>query len=54
MSQLVIKSLSKAYGLIDRFSEDVDLTLNIQHLWPEVDLITSSQSQPGRQAPQDC
>jgi len=31
-------SLSKAYGLIDRFSEDVDLTLNIQHLWPEVDL----------------
>ena len=22
----------------DRFSEDVDLTLNIQHLWPEVDL----------------
>jgi hypothetical protein len=31
-------SLSKAYGLIDRFSEDVDLTLNIQHLWPDVDL----------------
>ena len=31
-------SLSKAHGLIDRFSEDVDLTLNIQHLWPEVDL----------------
>ena len=31
-------SLLKAYGLIDRFSEDVDLTLNIQHLWPEVDL----------------
>ena len=26
------------YGLIDRFSEDVDLTLNIQYLWPEVDL----------------
>ncbi|MFM7549306.1 MAG: nucleotidyl transferase AbiEii/AbiGii toxin family protein [Cyanobacteriota bacterium] len=24
-------SLSKAYGLIDRFSDDVDLTLNIQH-----------------------
>ena len=31
-------SLSRAYGLIDRFSEDVDLTLNIQPLWPEVDL----------------
>lgn len=31
-------SLSKAHGLIDRFSEDVDLTLNIQQLWPEVDL----------------
>lgn len=31
-------SLSKAHALIDRFSEDVDLTLNIQHLWPEVDL----------------
>jgi len=28
-------SLSKAYGLIDCFSVDVDLTLNIQHLWPE-------------------
>jgi predicted nucleotidyltransferase component of viral defense system len=25
-------SLSKAHGLIDRFSEDVDLTLNIQRL----------------------
>jgi hypothetical protein len=34
-------SLSKAYGLINRFSEDVDLTLNIQHLWPEVDLATA-------------
>ncbi len=31
-------SLSKAFGLIQRFSEDVDLTLNIQHLWPDVDL----------------
>lgn len=31
-------SLSKAHGLIDRFSEDVDLTLNIHRLWPEVDL----------------
>ena len=31
-------SLSKAHGLIERFSEDVDLTLNIKHLWPEADL----------------
>ncbi|MFM7653695.1 MAG: nucleotidyl transferase AbiEii/AbiGii toxin family protein, partial [Vulcanococcus sp.] len=31
-------SLSKAHGLIERFSEDVDLALNIQHLWPQVDL----------------
>ncbi len=44
-------SLSKAYGLIDRFSEDVDLTLNIQHLWPEVDLspaVNSSQAHSRR------
>ena len=46
-------SLSKANGLIDRFSEDVDLTLNIQRLWPEVDLAPACQSQPGRQAPQN-
>lgn len=40
-------SLSKAYGLINRFSEDVDLTLNIQHLWPEVDLARqSTQARP--------
>ena len=37
-------SLSKAYGLIDRFSEDVDLTLNIQHLWPVVDLAPAVHS----------
>ena len=37
-------SLSKAHGLIDRFSEDVDLTLNIQHLWPEVDLARAANS----------
>ena len=30
-------SLSKAHRLIERFSEDIDLNLNIQHLWPEVD-----------------
>lgn len=46
-------SLSKAYGLIDRFSEDVDLTLNIQHLWPEVDLspaVNPSQANKRRKA----
>jgi len=46
-------SLSKAYGLIDRFSEDVDLTLNIQHLWPEVDLapaVNPSQAEKRRKA----
>lgn len=46
-------SLSKAYGLIDRFSEDVDLTLNIQHLWPEVDLapaVKPSQAEKRRKA----
>jgi predicted nucleotidyltransferase component of viral defense system len=46
-------SLSKAYGLIDRFSEDVDLTLNIQHLWPEVDLspaVNPSQADRRRKA----
>lgn len=46
-------SLSKAYGLIDRFSEDVDLTLNIQHLWPEVDLsaaVNTSQADKRRKA----
>lgn len=46
-------SLSKAYGLIDRFSEDVDLTLNIQHLWPEVDLspvVNPSQADKRRKA----
>lgn len=46
-------SLSKAHGLIERFSEDVDLTLNIQHLWPEVDLSPAanpSQAQARRKA----
>lgn len=46
-------SLSKAYGLIDRFSEDVDLTLNIQHLCPEVDLapaVNPSQAEKRRKA----
>ena len=46
-------SLSKAHGLIERFSEDVDLTLNIQHLWPEVDLspaATPTQAQTRRKA----
>jgi len=46
-------SLSKAHGLIERFSEDVDLTLNIQHLWPEVDLSPAAnptQAQARRKA----
>jgi len=46
-------SLSKAHGLIERFSDDVDLTLNIQHLWPEVDLSPAanpSQAQARRKA----
>ena len=46
-------SLSKAHGLIERFSEDVDLTLNIQHLWPEVDLapaVNPSQAERRRKA----
>ncbi len=46
-------SLSKAYGLIDRFSEDVDLTFNIQQLWPEVDLspaVNPSQADKRRKA----
>jgi hypothetical protein len=46
-------SLSKAHGLIDRFSEDVDLTVNIQHLWPDVDLAPAfnpSQAERRRKA----
>jgi hypothetical protein len=46
-------SLSKAHGLIDRFSEDVDLTVNIQHLWPDVDLapaVNPSQAERRRKA----
>ena len=46
-------SLSKAYGLIERFFEDVDLTLNIQHLWPGVDLVPAAnptQAQACRKA----
>lgn len=46
-------SLSKAYVLIDRFSEAVDLTLNIRQLWPEVDLfpaVNPSQADKRRKA----
>jgi hypothetical protein len=46
-------SVSKAHGLIDRFSEDVDLTVNIQHLWPDVDLapaVNPSQAERRRKA----
>jgi hypothetical protein len=45
-------SLSKAHGLIDRFSEDVDLTVNIQHLWPDVlaPAVNPSQAERRRKA----
>jgi hypothetical protein len=39
--------------LIDRFSEDVDLTVNIQHLWRDVDLapaVNPSQAERRRKA----
>jgi hypothetical protein len=39
-------SLSKAYGIIDRFSEDVDLTYDIRRLIPE--LATDSEIPPSR------
>jgi hypothetical protein len=29
-------SLSKAYGVIDRFSEDIDVTVDIRHLIPDL------------------
>ena len=35
-------TFSKAHGLIDRFCEGVDLTLNIQHFWPKVDLASAA------------
>lgn len=37
-------SLSKAYGVIRRFSEDIDLTLDIRHLLP--DLVDEKQPLP--------
>lgn len=40
------RSLSKAYGIIDRFSEDVDLTYDIRRLIPE--LATDSEIPPSR------
>ena len=39
-------SLSKAFGIIDRFSEDVDLTYDIRRLIP--DLATDSEIPPSR------
>lgn len=39
-------SLSKAYNLIDRFSEDVDVTIDYLDLMPNIDLsIPTSRSQ---------
>lgn len=44
-------SLSKAYGVINRFSEDIDLTYNIRHLLKDLlgeSDLPSSRSQKGR------
>lgn len=45
-------SLSKAYNIIDRFSEDIDLTCDIRELIPDLmggdDFLPSSRSQAGR------
>lgn len=45
-------SLSKAYKIIDRFSEDIDLTCDIRKLIPDLmggdDFLPSSRSQAGR------
>lgn len=38
-------SLSKAYGLIKRFSEDVDITIDYRHFNPEVDFKNITRSQ---------
>ena len=38
-------SLSKAYGLIHRFSEDVDITIDYRHFNPEIDFAHISRSQ---------
>ncbi len=38
-------SLSKAYGLIKRFSEDVDITIDYRHFNPDLDLKNTSRSQ---------
>ncbi len=37
-------SLSKAYGLIQRFSEDVDITIDYRHFIAPVDLESASRS----------
>lgn len=37
-------SLSKCYGLIDRFSEDVDVTIDYRELMPNLDLLTESKN----------
>jgi predicted nucleotidyltransferase component of viral defense system len=38
-------SLSKAYGLINRFSEDVDITIDYRHFNDSIDLEHASRSQ---------
>ena len=42
-------SLSKAYGLIDRFSEDIDLTLDIRQLLPDVDMPPAPSNKKAKQ-----
>jgi len=38
-------SLSKAYGLIQRFSEDVDITIDYRNFHNEIDFTNTSKSQ---------
>lgn len=38
-------SLSKIFGLINRFSEDCDITIDYRHFYPEFDIINATRSQ---------
>ncbi|MGB5135416.1 MAG: nucleotidyl transferase AbiEii/AbiGii toxin family protein [Prochlorococcaceae cyanobacterium] len=46
-------SLSKAHGLIDRFSEDVDLTLDIRHLLPSAGMPPAPSRKQAKQRKED-
>jgi hypothetical protein len=46
-------SLSKAYGLIDRFSEDIDLTLDIRQLLPDVGMPPAPSNNQAKQRKED-